>query len=155
MARAIWTGVISFGLVSVPVGLYSATEAHEVSFHQFEKGSTDRIRYRPGRDRPGPLRGPLEDDESRSREGHRKGPRRGAVATQACLMSSCPDCTQLDHCHGTLIQHADGTLECTDPDCRWERGVHDLVVGCRDETMDCCAQPAPTGSSTPAAGNTC
>jgi hypothetical protein len=25
MARAIWTGVISFGLVSVPVGFYSAT----------------------------------------------------------------------------------------------------------------------------------
>ncbi|MGX7681632.1 non-homologous end joining protein Ku [Jatrophihabitans sp. DSM 45814] len=46
MARAIWTGVISFGLVSVPVGLYSATEEHEVSFHQFEQGTTDRIRYK-------------------------------------------------------------------------------------------------------------
>jgi DNA end-binding protein Ku len=29
MARAIWTGVVSFGLVSVPVGLYSATEDHK------------------------------------------------------------------------------------------------------------------------------
>jgi DNA end-binding protein Ku len=46
MARAIWTGVISFGLVSVPVGLYSATADHEVSFHQFEKGTSDRIRYK-------------------------------------------------------------------------------------------------------------
>lgn len=46
MARAIWSGVISFGLVSVPVALYSATEAHEVSFHQFERGTTDRIRYK-------------------------------------------------------------------------------------------------------------
>jgi DNA end-binding protein Ku len=46
LARAIWTGVISFGLVAVPVALYSATEEHEVSFHQFEKDSTDRIRYK-------------------------------------------------------------------------------------------------------------
>jgi DNA end-binding protein Ku len=46
MARPIWTGVISFGLVSVPVRLYSATHEHEVSFHQFEKGTSDRIRYR-------------------------------------------------------------------------------------------------------------
>ena len=45
MARAIWSGVSSFGLVAVPVQLYSATEAHEPTFHQFEKGTTDRIRY--------------------------------------------------------------------------------------------------------------
>lgn len=46
MARPIWTGVISFGLVAVPVALYSATEEHEVSFHQFEKDTPDRIRYK-------------------------------------------------------------------------------------------------------------
>lgn len=45
MARAIWTGVISFGLVSVPVEMYSATREHEVSFHQFQRGTSDRIRY--------------------------------------------------------------------------------------------------------------
>jgi DNA end-binding protein Ku len=45
MARAIWTGSIGFGLVNVPVGLYSATEDHTVHFHQFEKGSSNRIRY--------------------------------------------------------------------------------------------------------------
>ena len=44
MARSIWTGVISFGLVSVPVGLYTATEDHDVGFHQFEKGTSDRVR---------------------------------------------------------------------------------------------------------------
>ncbi|MGI8768910.1 MAG: Ku protein, partial [Propionibacteriaceae bacterium] len=44
MARPIWTGVISFGLVTVPVGLFSATEDHDVSFHQFEQGTDDRIR---------------------------------------------------------------------------------------------------------------
>jgi DNA end-binding protein Ku len=46
VARSIWSGVVSFGLVSVPVRLYSATHEHEVSFHQFEKGTSDRIRYR-------------------------------------------------------------------------------------------------------------
>jgi DNA end-binding protein Ku len=46
MARPIWTGSITFGLVSVPVALYSATRDHDVSFHQFEKGTDNRIRYR-------------------------------------------------------------------------------------------------------------
>jgi DNA end-binding protein Ku len=45
MARAIWTGSLSFGLVNVPVGLYSATQDHEVHFHQFERGTSSRIRY--------------------------------------------------------------------------------------------------------------
>jgi DNA end-binding protein Ku len=46
VARAIWTGAVSFGLVNVPVGIYSATEDHEVRFHQFEKGTSARIRNR-------------------------------------------------------------------------------------------------------------
>jgi DNA end-binding protein Ku len=44
MARAIWTGSVSFGLVNVPVGLYSATQDHDVHFHQFEKGTSSRVR---------------------------------------------------------------------------------------------------------------
>jgi DNA end-binding protein Ku len=46
MARSIWTGTISFGLVSIPVKLYSATESHRVSFHEFEAGTGQRIRHR-------------------------------------------------------------------------------------------------------------
>ncbi len=53
MARAIWSGMISFGLVSIPVELYSATEAHEPTFHQFEKGTADRIRYQRVNERTG------------------------------------------------------------------------------------------------------
>src|SRR3954449_13329310 len=53
MARAIWSGVMSFGLVSVPVEIYSATEAHEPTFHQFEKGTKDRIRYQRVNERTG------------------------------------------------------------------------------------------------------
>lgn len=53
MARPIWSGVISFGLVSVPVAMYSATQEHEVPFHQFEKGTGDRIRYQRINERTG------------------------------------------------------------------------------------------------------
>jgi len=37
----------------VPVELYSATEAHEPAFHQFEEGTSDRIRYRRVNERTG------------------------------------------------------------------------------------------------------
>ncbi|MGA5205547.1 Ku protein [Streptomyces variegatus] len=53
MARAIWTGVVSFGLVSVPVGLYSATEDHTIHFHQLQRGTADRIRNRRVNERTG------------------------------------------------------------------------------------------------------
>src|SRR5690349_16316978 len=35
--RSIWKGAISFGLVSIPVKLYSATEERDVSFHQVHR----------------------------------------------------------------------------------------------------------------------
>ncbi|MFC7815655.1 Ku protein [Streptomyces sp. NPDC057367] len=53
MARAIWTGVITFGLVSVPVGLFTATENHTVHFHQLQRGTSDRIRNRRVNERTG------------------------------------------------------------------------------------------------------
>lgn len=53
MARAIWSGVLSFGLVAIPVELYSATEAHRPAFHQFEEGTADRIRYQRVNERTG------------------------------------------------------------------------------------------------------
>ncbi|MDN6748364.1 MAG: Ku protein, partial [Brevibacterium sp.] len=42
--RAIWTGSIAFGLVNVPVKLYSATENHDVSMHQVHEKDGGRIR---------------------------------------------------------------------------------------------------------------
>ncbi|UVI35314.1 MULTISPECIES: Ku protein [Brevibacterium] len=42
--RAIWTGSIAFGLVNVPVKLYSATENHDVRMHQVHKKDGGRIR---------------------------------------------------------------------------------------------------------------
>ena len=42
--RAIWTGSIAFGLVNVPVKLYSATEDHDVRMHQVHAKDGGRIR---------------------------------------------------------------------------------------------------------------
>lgn len=44
--RAIWKGAVSFGLVSVPVRLYSATESHDLQFRQVRASDGSRIRYR-------------------------------------------------------------------------------------------------------------
>ncbi|RPF20557.1 Ku protein [Myceligenerans xiligouense] len=44
--RAIWKGAVTFGLVNVPVKLYSATEGHDVSLHQVHDADGGRIRYR-------------------------------------------------------------------------------------------------------------
>src|SRR3954466_1847585 len=46
--RAIWKGAVSFGLVSVPVKLYSATESHDVSFRQVHAKDGGRIKYQRG-----------------------------------------------------------------------------------------------------------
>jgi DNA end-binding protein Ku len=53
MPRAIWTGSISFGLVNVPVKLYSATSDNELHFNQFEEGTSDRVRYKRVNERTG------------------------------------------------------------------------------------------------------
>ena len=45
MARAVWSGSISFGLVSVAVKAYTAVRDHEVRFHQIDKKSGARVRY--------------------------------------------------------------------------------------------------------------
>jgi DNA end-binding protein Ku len=46
MARSIWKGVISFGMLSIPVRLYPATESKDVSFHQLHKECNSRLKQR-------------------------------------------------------------------------------------------------------------
>lgn len=43
--RAIWKGAIAFGLVNVPVKVYSATEDHDIGLHQVHNSDGGRIRY--------------------------------------------------------------------------------------------------------------
>jgi DNA end-binding protein Ku len=45
VARAIWTGSISFGLVNVPVRMYSAVSEHDVHFHLLHTKDDSRIGY--------------------------------------------------------------------------------------------------------------
>ena len=44
--RSIWKGAVSFGLVTIPVRLYSATEEHDVAFHQVRRSDGSRIKYK-------------------------------------------------------------------------------------------------------------
>ncbi|WP_214367300.1 Ku protein [Pseudonocardia sp. H11422] len=44
--RAMWSGAVSFGLVSVPIKLYSATTNHDIRFHQVHGADGGRIRYK-------------------------------------------------------------------------------------------------------------
>jgi DNA end-binding protein Ku len=44
--RAIWKGAVSFGLVSIAVKLFSATEEKDIRFHQVHRADGGRIRYK-------------------------------------------------------------------------------------------------------------
>ena len=44
--RAMWSGAVSFGLVSVPVKVYSATTSHDIRFHQVHAADGGRIKYK-------------------------------------------------------------------------------------------------------------
>ena len=44
--RSIWKGAISFGLVTIPVKLYTATEEKDVTFHQVHRSDGGRIQYK-------------------------------------------------------------------------------------------------------------
>ncbi|MFF1605927.1 Ku protein, partial [Streptomyces mirabilis] len=46
MPRTIWSGAISFGLVTVPIHVVSATEDHSVRFHQVHLDDMARVRVR-------------------------------------------------------------------------------------------------------------
>lgn len=57
MPRAMWSGVIGFGMVSIPIKLYAATESRNVSFHQLHSVCQTRIkevRWCPSCDREVP-----------------------------------------------------------------------------------------------------
>lgn len=53
MARAVWTGSLSFGLVNVPVALFTATEEKSIHFNQFQAGTSDRVRNKRVNERTG------------------------------------------------------------------------------------------------------
>lgn len=52
-SRTIWSGHISFGLVTIPVGLYAAVEDRSLSFHLLDERDGARVRYRKVNERTG------------------------------------------------------------------------------------------------------
>src|SRR3990172_4256075 len=44
MPRSIWSGVVSFGVVSIPVKLYTATESRDIAFHLLHKECRSRLK---------------------------------------------------------------------------------------------------------------
>lgn len=45
MPRATWSGMISFGLVNIPVKLFTAARSQDISFHQLHKEDSGRVKY--------------------------------------------------------------------------------------------------------------
>lgn len=89
MARPVWTGSISFGLVNVPVKAYTAVRNHDVHFHQLEKGSGSRIRNRKVAERSGKE---VADDEIEM--GYEIGPDRYVTFARAELDELRPASTR-------------------------------------------------------------
>ncbi len=46
MPRSIWKGAVSFGLVTIPIKVYGATEEKDISFRQVHRADQGRIRYK-------------------------------------------------------------------------------------------------------------
>ncbi|WP_366521488.1 Ku protein, partial [Micropruina sp.] len=46
MPRSIWKGAISFGLITIPIKVYGATETKDLSFRQVHPEDGGRIKYK-------------------------------------------------------------------------------------------------------------
>jgi hypothetical protein len=60
---------------------------------------------------------------------------------------TCPDCAaQLEHCHATSVEHADGVTEClADEPCQLPHHLHRWPVACADLPAPCSCREAPGG----------
>ena len=57
----------------------------------------------------------------------------------AVISGTCPECRQdLEHCHGTAIEHCDGSADCSDdPDCQLPGELHLFLISCAEVGCDC------------------
>jgi DNA end-binding protein Ku len=88
MARAIWSGAISFGLVNIPVKLYSAVSKKTVRFHQIDAESGARVRQK----RVGPDDQEIPYDQIV--KGYEIGPDRYVTITSEELDALAPEKTR-------------------------------------------------------------
>lgn len=60
-----------------------------------------------------------------------------AAAVAAARCRGCDE--DLEHCHGTFVEHEDGGWECTAPQCAGPTVVHRWVVRCQELGVGCCS----------------
>src|SRR5215217_7012728 len=89
MARAIWSGAISFGLVNIPVKLYSAVSRKTVRFHQLDRADNQRIQQKRVNPRTGE-----EVPYENLVKGYEIGPDRYVIVTPEELDSLAPEKTR-------------------------------------------------------------
>ena len=68
------------------------------------------------------------------------------ISTLFRKVPAAPSCcgTELAHCHGTLVLHADGTVECDGIDvCDADEAQHELWVSCDELRCGCVGDDAP------------
>ncbi|HEY1358141.1 MAG TPA: Ku protein [Thermoleophilaceae bacterium] len=90
MPRAIWSGAISFGLVNIPVKLYSAVQRKTVRFHQLDQEDKQRIQQKRVNPRTGE-----EVPYENLVKGYEVGPDRYVVITPEELESIQPEKTRM------------------------------------------------------------
>jgi hypothetical protein len=62
------------------------------------------------------------------------------------MTDDCRRCAgDLAHCHGTVIAHAAGRPECTEPDCVTPESAHDLRIDCTAVACECGERVSPSG----------
>jgi DNA end-binding protein Ku len=89
MARAIWSGALSFGLVNIPVKLFSAVSRKTVRFHQLDREDNQRIQQRRVNPRTGE-----EVPYENLVKGYEVGPDRYVVVSPEELEALEPDKTR-------------------------------------------------------------
>jgi DNA end-binding protein Ku len=68
MAQAVWSGSISFGLISIPVKLYPATKPGDVRFREVQRGTGQRVRHQRVVESPPPSGAPAAPEEPEQRD---------------------------------------------------------------------------------------
>jgi DNA end-binding protein Ku len=86
MPRSIWNGALSFGLVNVPVQLFTAVEPKDIAFHEFQAGTGARIKHKRVSEKTG-----REVDYSDIEKGYETGKGKYVMLTREELESIEPN----------------------------------------------------------------
>ena len=86
MPRSIWNGALSFGLVNVPVQLFTAVEPKDIAFHEFQAGTGARIKHKRVSEKTG-----REVDYADIEKGYETGKGKYVMLTRAELESIEPN----------------------------------------------------------------